>query len=59
MEVATGQPPPPGCELHRRLVVAVLVGLSLVGAEAAFVFMTNSDATKLAISTTELDWECR
>ena len=41
MEVATGQPPPPVCELHRRLVVAVLVGLSLVGAEAAFVFMNK------------------
>jgi hypothetical protein len=53
MEVATKQSRPGWLRVHWKLVVTVWVGLSLAGAVAAFVLMTNSDAAKIAVSTAE------
>ena len=53
MEVASKQSRPGWLRVHWKLVVSVWVGLSLAGAAAGFVLMTNSDAARIAVSTAE------
>jgi hypothetical protein len=53
MEAVNKEPRPSWLKVHWKLIVSVWVGLSLSGAVAAFVLMTNSDAAKLAIATAE------
>lgn len=53
MEVAAEKTRPGWLRSHWKLVVSVWLGLACTGAVAAFIFMTNSDAAKLAISTAE------
>ena len=53
MEATLGKPRAGRLRAHWKLVLVVWVGLSLAGAIAAFMLMTNSETAKVAISTAE------